>query len=102
MQALLLRNSFRIVDYCSINGEGVNAYVLYMQGRVIGAGSVTKDPEIDDETPDIVDVPDVNIPELSEASHARGKRTVFDNVVDKLKSMFCFIACIVKGYLSNF
>lgn len=56
---------------------------------------MTKEPEIDDNTPDISDAPPSS--ELEEAaiggSSATGrrkKRSILTNIVDKLESKFCF------------
>ena len=55
---------------------------------------VTKDPEVEDETPDLPDAPDsseLEIPENPDNSRSRKKRAQFDNIVDKFESMSCLI-----------
>ena len=50
---------------------------------------MTKDPSLEDETPNVPNEPDsseVNVAELTENTGGRKKRAVFDNIVDKLES----------------
>ena len=54
---------------------------------------MTKDPSLEDETPNVPNEPDsseVNVAELTENTGGRKKRAVFDNIVDKLESKRMF------------
>ena len=55
---------------------------------------MTKDPSLQDETPDVPNEPDsseVDVAEITEDTGGRKKRAVFDTIVDKLESKRIFL-----------
>ena len=61
-----------------------------MQDKTVSAGVITIDPEVDDQIPTINNAPadsdSCRLKQTTQKKPGRTKRSVFNNVVDKLKS----------------